>query len=80
LRVSVASDQSLEIAGVGEKFEEGSAIVLAPGDKVRSLRVFVTAPPHASSSAVFPLTFALEDVDGGEAAVARTTFLTEERS
>ncbi|HXI87800.1 MAG TPA: cytochrome c oxidase accessory protein CcoG [Parvularculaceae bacterium] len=79
LELHVDADRPVTLSGVGDAFEGDQAAIIAPQDNVRSIRVFVTAPPHAADKATFPLTFTLVDPKTGEKAVRRSTFLTEAR-
>jgi cytochrome c oxidase accessory protein FixG len=79
LALSVASDVPVELSAIGETFKAGAATIAAEGDVVRSVRVFVTAPPKSSSRATFPITIKVVDPATGEVAFRETTFLTEAR-
>jgi len=79
LALSVASGVPVELSAIGEAFEGGVAAVAAEGDAVRSVRVFVTAPPKSSANATFPITVKILDPATGEEAARETTFLTETR-
>ncbi len=79
LTLSVDSQTPVALSAIGEEFQGGAATVSADADGVRSVRVFVTAPPRSSSSATFPIAISVLDPATGEAARRETTFLTERR-
>ncbi|MGE0407906.1 MAG: cytochrome c oxidase accessory protein CcoG [Amphiplicatus sp.] len=80
LALSVESELPISVSAIGESFEGAAATVTAEGDGVRSVRLFVTAPPHAAAHATFPLSISLVDPVSGERTTSPTTFLTEKRS
>jgi cytochrome c oxidase accessory protein FixG len=79
LELEVLGHEGLKVSAVGETFEGTRATVLAEGDGVRALRIFVTSPPLESAHPTFPLTISLRDPTTGETASSPTTFLTEKR-
>lgn len=79
LELVVEAGVAVEVSALGATFENGRAIVTAQGDGMRSLRLFVTAPPRASAQATFPLSFSIFDPVTGERAQHAATFLTEQR-
>lgn len=79
LEIEVSGKEGLEVSAVGETFEGTRATVVAEGDGVRAVRIFVTSPPLETAHATFPLTITLRDPETGEIASSPTTFLTEKR-
>ncbi|MEZ5916526.1 MAG: cytochrome c oxidase accessory protein CcoG [Parvularculaceae bacterium] len=79
LNLSIASDHEISVSGIGTEFVDNAAVVHAESDGVRSLRIFITAPPNSATRATFPVTLTLSDPVSGEISAIDTTFLTEER-
>jgi cytochrome c oxidase accessory protein FixG len=72
----VESDTPVRTHGIGEQFFDNAATIKAERDGVRSMRIFVTAPPNVAGTDGFPLTISLVDSASGEKAVTETTFIS----
>ncbi|MCA8888316.1 MAG: cytochrome c oxidase accessory protein CcoG, partial [Parvularculaceae bacterium] len=79
LDLSIQSDHEITVTGIGTDFVDNAAVVHAESDGVRSMRIFITAPPKSATQATFPVTLTLTDPVSGESSTIDTTFLTEER-
>jgi cytochrome c oxidase accessory protein FixG len=75
LRITVDGPDGMEIGAVGEKAEGNMVTVAAPGDVVRSVRIFVTLPKGAAHDASTPVTISVADPATGEEAVNPTVFM-----
>jgi len=75
--VTVEGLDDAALTAVGEREADGAVALVAPGDAVRSVRVFLTAPADAGLDASEPVDFVLRDAETGEAVRTRTVFLTE---
>ncbi len=64
------------VSAVGEKVENDDVMIAAPGDAVRTARIFVTAPQSAFSADAAQLSITVIDPATGEEAVSPTAFLT----
>lgn len=76
LVLKIEGDREIAVTAIGEKFENGSATISAPSDRVRSARILVTHPAQANPRP-FALRISLTDPATGESAVETATFVTE---
>jgi cytochrome c oxidase accessory protein FixG len=75
LRITVDGPDGMEIGAVGERAEGNVVTVAAPGDVVRSVRIFVTLPKGAAHNVSTPVTISVADPATGEEAVNPTVFM-----
>ncbi len=73
--IRIDGPAELQIASVGERVEGGEVRFAAPGDAVRSVRIFATLPKAAAQGASIPVTIRVSDPATGEEAVNPSVFM-----
>ena len=76
LIIRVDVPDGFAVSAVGEKVVNGDVMIAAPGDAVRTARIFVTAPLNASQKDAVQVTITVIDPATSEEAVNPTAFLT----
>lgn len=74
LRLEGLPGASLQVIGAQSLEQNATAVLDVPADKLRSFRVYVTAPPSSAPSGLAQMTFTIEDNDGDSTASYRGTF------
>ena len=75
LKITVEGPDGMVVGAVGEKAEGATVTLDAPGDTVRSVRIFATMPPGAAHGASIPVIVRVLDPDTGEEVLNPTVFM-----
>ncbi|MEZ5891711.1 MAG: cytochrome c oxidase accessory protein CcoG [Parvularculaceae bacterium] len=73
--VTIEGPEEMTIGAVGEKADGNAVTIMAPGDAVRSVRVFATLPKEIAHGNSIPVTIRIADPETGEEAVNPTVFM-----
>ncbi len=73
--ISVEGPTGMTISAVGETVEGGLVRLAAPGDAVRTVRIFATLPKEAAHGVSIPVTIRISDPATGEEAVNPSVFM-----
>lgn len=76
LTIQVEGPIGSAISAVGEKMSNSDVNIAAPGDAVRTVRIFLTLPKGAVPSETAPVTIRVTDPQTGETTVNQSVFLT----
>ena len=77
--ISLEGGEGLSVSSVGETAKENALTITAEGDGLRSVRIFVTAPPAAVERAAKEITLVVAETGGGERVENKSAFMTERR-
>ncbi|WP_375202577.1 cytochrome c oxidase accessory protein CcoG [Hyphococcus sp.] len=75
LKITVEGPDGMTVGAVGEEAEGATVTLDAPGDTVRSVRIFATMPPGAAKGASVPVIVRVLDPDTGEEVLNPTVFM-----
>jgi len=76
LVISVDGPEAMIVSAAGEKVENGEVMIAAPGDAVRSVRIFATLPEGATDSQSLPVIIHIRDLQSGDESSNPSVFMT----
>lgn len=75
LKITVEGPEGMAVGAVGEKAEGATVTLAAPGDTVRSVRIFATLTPDPAHGNSIPVVIRVTDPDTGEEVLNPTVFM-----